>query len=237
MGKFGADVAKGTADIVISNSRFGSIVCAIKESRGLFDNIRKSVYYLLSCNFAELLSVFIGMFIFSGMPLAAVQLLWINLLTDCAPAISLSMEKAEDAVMKRKPYTALGKLFDGRSLISIAIQSITIAAATLTAFALGKSAGSAAAMTMAFGVLGMSEIFHCYNNRLDGTLFSKRIFANRFLNLSAILTLFILIFLMLTPAGYVFGMTVISLKQFLICLLLAFVIVPVTEIIKIVLKK
>ena len=237
MGKFGADVAKGTADIVISNSRFGSIVCAIKESRGLFDNIRKSVYYLLSCNFAELLSVFIGMFIFSGMPLAAVQLLWINLLTDCAPAISLSMEKAEDAVMKRKPYTALGKLFDGRSLISIAIQSITIAAATLTAFALGKSAGSAAAMTMAFGVLGMSEIFHCYNNRLDATLFSKRIFANRFLNLSAILTLFILIFLMLTPAGYVFGMTVISLKQFLICLLLAFVIVPVTEIIKIVLKK
>ena len=104
MGKFGADVARGTADIVISNSRFGSIVCAIKESRGLFDNIRKSVYYLLSCNFAELLYVFMGMLVFSGTPLSAVQLLWINLLTDCAPAISISMEKAEDEVMKRKPY-------------------------------------------------------------------------------------------------------------------------------------
>ncbi len=236
MGKFGADVARGTADIVISNSRFGSIVCAIKESRGLFDNIRKSVYYLLSCNFAELLSVFAGMLIFSGTPLSAVQLLWINLLTDCAPAISISMEKAEDAVMKRKPYTALGKLFDGRSLIGLAIQSLTITAATLIAFVLGRSAGSAAAMTMAFGVLGMSEIFHCYNNRLDGTLFGKHIFANRFLNLSAILTLFILIFLMLTPAGYVFGMTVISFKQFIICLLLAFAIVPVTELIKLVNK-
>ena len=236
MGKFGADVARGTADIVISNSRFGSIVCAIKESRGLFDNIRKSVYYLLSCNFAELLSVFIGMLVFSGTPLSAVQLLWINLLTDCAPAISISMEKAEDEVMKRKPYTALGKLFDGKSLIGLAIQSLTITAATLIAFALGRSTGSAAAMTMAFGVLGMSEIFHCYNNRLDGTLFSKRIFANRFLNLSAILTLFILIFLMLTPAGYVFGMTVISAKQFFICLLLAFAIVPVTELIKLVNK-
>ena len=236
MGKFGADVARGTADIVISNSRFGSIVCAIKESRGLFDNIRKSVYYLLSCNFAELLSVFIGMLVFSGTPLSAVQLLWINLLTDCAPAISISMEKAEDEVMKRKPYTALGKLFDGKSLIGLAIQSLTITAATLIAFALGRSTGSAAAMTMAFGVLGMSEIFHCYNNRLDGTLFGKRIFANRFLNLSAILTLFILIFLMLTPAGYVFGMTVISAKQFFICLLLAFAIVPVTELIKLVNK-
>lgn len=236
MGKFGADVARGTADIVISNSRFGSIVCAIKESRGLFDNIRKSVYYLLSCNFAELLSVFIGMLVFSGTPLSAVQLLWINLLTDCAPAISISMEKAEDAVMKRKPYTALGKLFDGKSLIGLAIQSLTITAATLIAFVLGRSTGSAAAMTMAFGVLGMSEIFHCYNNRLDGTLFGKRIFANRFLNLSAILTLFILIFLMLTPAGYVFGMTVISAKQFFICLLLAFAIVPVTELIKLVNK-
>ena len=236
MGKFGADVARGTADIVISNSRFGSIVCAIKESRGLFDNIRKSVYYLLSCNFAELLSVFAGMLIFSGTPLSAVQLLWINLLTDCAPAISISMERAEDAVMKRKPYTALGKLFDGRSLIGLAIQSLTITAATLIAFVLGRSAGSAAAMTMAFGVLGMSEIFHCYNNRLDGTLFGKHIFANRFLNLSAILTLFILIFLMLTPAGYVFGMTVISFKQFIICLLLSFAIVPVTELIKLVNK-
>ena len=236
MGKFGADVARGTADIVISNSRFGSIVCAIKESRGLFDNIRKSVYYLLSCNFAELLSVFIGMLVFSGTPLSAVQLLWINLLTDCAPAISISMEKAEDEVMKRKPYTALGKLFDGKSLIGLAIQSLTITAATLIAFVLGRSTGGAAAMTMAFGVLGMSEIFHCYNNRLDGTLFGKRIFANRFLNLSAILTLFILIFLMLTPAGYVFGMTVISAKQFFICLLLAFAIVPVTELIKLVNK-
>ena len=236
MGKFGADVARGTADIVVSNSRFGSIVCAIKESRGLFDNIRKSVYYLLSCNFAELLSVFIGMLVFSGTPLSAVQLLWINLLTDCAPAISISMEKAEDEVMKRKPYTALGKLFDGKSLIRLAIQSLTITAATLIAFVLGRSTGGAAAMTMAFGVLGMSEIFHCYNNRLDGTLFGKRIFANRFLNLSAILTLFILIFLMLTPAGYVFGMTVISAKQFFICLLLAFAIVPVTELIKLVNK-
>ena len=79
------------------------------------------------------------MLVFSGTPLSAVQLLWINLLTDCAPAISISMEKAEDEVMKRKPYTALGKLFDGKSLIGLAIQSLTITAATLIAFVLGRS--------------------------------------------------------------------------------------------------
>lgn len=234
VGKFGADVAKGSADIVISNNRFDSIVCAVKESRGLFDNIKKSVYYLLSCNFAELITILFGMIIFWGAPLAAVQLLWINLLTDCAPAISLSMERAEDSAMKRKPYTTLGKLFDLGSVTSIAIQSIFIAVMTLTAFSIGSKAGEAVAVTMAFAVLGMSQIFHCYNSKLEGTLISKQLFSNRFLNFAAALTLFIIIFLVLTPAGYVFGMTILTFKQFALSLLLSFLIVPLCEIIKLV---
>ena len=86
IGRFGADVAKGNADIIISNNRFDSIVHAIKESRGLFSNIKKSVNYLFSCNFAEILTVLFGMLIFRSAPVAALQLLWNNLLTDCAPA-------------------------------------------------------------------------------------------------------------------------------------------------------
>lgn len=234
VGKFGADVAKGSADIVISNNRFDSIVCAVKESRGLFDNIKKSLYYLLSCNFAELITMLFGMIIFWGAPLAAVQLLWINLLTDCAPAVSLSMERAEDSAMKRKPYTTLGKLFDLGSVASIAIQSIFIAVMTLTAFSIGSKAGGAVAVTMAFAVLGMSQIFHCYNSKLEGTLISKQLFSNRFLNFAAALTLFIIIFLVLTPAGYVFGMTTLTFKQFAVSLLLSFLIVPLCEIIKLV---
>lgn len=234
IGKFGADVAKGNADIVIANNRFNSIVLAIKESRGLFDNIKKSVYYLLSCNFAEIVVILFGMILFSGTPLSAVQLLWINLLTDCAPAISLSMERAENSVMKRKPYTTLGRMFDAVTVATLAIQSIFIAAMTLTAYSIGSGTSRAAAMTMAFAVLGISQIFHCYNSKLEGSLVSKKLFSNRFLNLSAALTLFIVIFLVLTPAGYLFGMTTLNLNQFAISLLLSFLIVPLCELLKLI---
>ena len=234
IGKFGADVAKGSADIVIANNRFESILCAVKESRGLFDNIKKSVYYLLSCNFAELITILFGMIIFGVAPIAAVQLLWINLLTDCAPAISLSMERAEDSTMRRKPYTALGKIFDLSAVASIAVQSIFIAVMTLVAYSIGYKDSSAAAMTMAFAVLGMSQIFHCFNSKLEGTLINKRLFSNRFLNFAAALTLFIIIFLVLTPAGYLFGMTTLSFGQFMLSLLLSFLILPLCEVIKLV---
>ena len=234
IGKFGADVAKGSADIVISNNHFDSIVCAVKESRGLFDNIKKSAYYLLSCNFAEIITILFGMIIFGVAPLAAVQLLWINLLTDCAPAISLSMERAEDSAMKRKPYTTLGKIFDLGTVASIAIQSIFISVMTLIAYNIGVKDSAAAAMTMAFAVIGMSQIFHCFNSKLEGSLINKHLFSNRFLNFSAALTLFIVAFLALTPAGYVFGMTPLTFGQFMLSLLLSFLIVPLCEIIKLV---
>ena len=234
IGKFGADVAKGSADIVISNNHFDSIVCAVKESRGLFDNIKKSAYYLLSCNFAEIITILFGMIIFGVAPLAAVQLLWINLLTDCAPAISLSMERAEDSAMKRKPYTTLGKIFDLGAVASIAIQSIFISVMTLITYNIGVKDSAAAAMTMAFAVIGMSQIFHCFNSKLEGSLINKHLFSNRFLNFSAALTLFIVAFLALTPAGYVFGMTPLTFGQFMLSLLLSFLIVPLCEIIKLV---
>lgn len=234
IGKFGADVAKGSADIVIANNRFESILCAVKESRGLFDNIKKSVYYLLSCNFAELITILFGMIIFGVAPLAAVQLLWINLLTDCAPAISLSMERAEDSAMRRKPYTALGKIFDLSTVVSIIIQIVFITVMTLTAYGIGAKDSAAAAMTMAFAVLGMSQIFHCFNSKLEGSLINKRLFSNRFLNFAAALTLFVIIFLVLTPAGYLFGMTTLSFGQFMLSLLFSFLILPLCEIIKLV---
>ena len=120
------------------------------------------------------------MIFFGVAPLAAVQLLWINLLTDCAPAISLSMERAEDSAMRRKPYTALCKNFDLSTVVSIIIQIVFIAVMTLTAYGIGAKDSAAAAMTMAFAVLGMSQIFHCFNSKLEGTLINKRLFSNRF---------------------------------------------------------
>ncbi len=238
IGKFGTDVAKGNADIIISNNRFESIVSAIKESRGLFSNIRKSVYYLFSCNLAEILIVLLGLLIFRSMPITAVCLLWINLLTDCAPAISLSMESAEDQCMCKNPLSSFGRIFDVSSIINIAVQSIAIAAATLISYSCGFDFGdSTTAVTMAFATLGISQIFHCVNNKFEGSIFGKSLFSNRLMNYAIVITLFVVIFLIFTPAGHIFGLTVLNFKQFIIAFLLAFVILPVSEILKFISRK
>ena len=238
IGKFGADVAKGNADIIISDNRFDSVVKAIKESRGLFSNIRKSVNYLFSCNFAEILAVLFGLLIFREAPVAAVGLLWINLLTDCAPALSLSMEKAEDGCMNAKSLSSLGRIFDMKSIISIAVQSVFIAVITLISYSCGYDFGdSKTAMTMAFATLGISQIFHCINNKFEGSVLGKNILSNKFMNYSVGLTIFIILFLIFTPAGFIFGLKILSFKEFIVSFALSILIIPVTEILKLVLRK
>lgn len=232
IGRFGTDVAKGNADIVITNNRFSSIVNAVRESRGLFDNIKKAVFYLLSCNFAELLTVLVGILWFSAFPVSAVQLLWINFLTDSAPAAALGMESAEPSVMNREPDTAVGKFFSGKTVLRLILQSIFISAATLAAYVIGKGSGAETAATMSFGVLSMSQIFHCYNNKFTGSVINRKLFSNRFMNLSSALILFIIVFLMFTPAGRLFGMTVLTFKQFSVVFGLSFLVVPLCEILK-----
>lgn len=238
IGKFGTDVAKGNADIIISNNRFESIVNAIKESRGLFSNIKKAVYYLFSCNLAEILTVILGLLIFRSMPITAVCLLWINLLTDSAPVISLSMESAEDSCMHKNPLSSFGKIFNWASVISVAVESIVIAVSTLISYSCGFDFGDdITAVTMAFATLGISQIFHCLNSKFEGSIFGKKLFSNRLMNYAVVITLFIMIFLIFTPAGYVFGLTVLNFKQFVIAFLLGFVIIPATEILKLILRK
>lgn len=238
IGKFGADVAKGNADIIISDNRFDSVIRAVKESRGLFANIKKSVNYLFSCNFAEIISVLFGMLIFKSAPLAAVQLLWINLLTDSAPAISLSMESADKDIMKHKPLSSSGGIFSFKSVLSIMLQSLFIAAVTLISYSLGNDFGdTATAMTMAFATLGISQLFHCFNSKLEGSLFGNKLFANKFMNYSVCVTLFVILFLVCTPAGYLFGLKILSASRLLISILLSFAVIPFTEAVKLLMRK
>lgn len=238
IGKYGADVAKGNADIIISNNRFDSIIRAVKESRGLFSNIKKSVFYLFSCNFAEIIAIVFGMLLFRNMPVAAVQLLWINLLTDCAPAISLSMEGAEKNIMKTKPLSSSGKIISYKSATYICIQSLFIALTTLISYSIGYDfRDTTTAMTMAFATLGITQIFHCYNYKFEGSILGNSIFKNSFMNYSVLITLFVMLFLIFTPAGFLFGLTILSFKQFIICLLLSFAIIPVAEGLKLIERK
>ncbi len=237
IGKYGADVAKGNADIVISNNRFHSVLKAIRESRGLFSNIRKSVFYLFSCNIAEIIVVLLGWLIFGNMPVLALQLLWINLLTDCAPAVSLSLEKAEKSVMSNS-RSSINKIFDIKSGIGIAIQSIFIAVITLVAYSLGNDFGDTdTACTFAFAVLGLTQIFHCFNCKFEGSIIKKSIISNSFMNLSVIATLLVMGFLLLTPAGYVFGLVSLSFSQLMTCLILSLLVIPVCELLKLALGK
>lgn len=221
----GADVAKGNADIIISDNNFISIVNAIKESRGLFANIQKTVFYLFSCNIAELLVYLMGMLIFGAPPLAAILLLWINLLTDCAPAISLCTERAEDNVMKEKPVTLMGRLFDTYKIVQIALYSVFIAAITIIAYAIGG-------MTMAFLTLALTQIFHSFNVKTNRSIINVRLGINDFMTVSTILLIFIVLFLSLTPAGAVFGLSILSAKNLIIGIILSILVIPFGEALK-----
>ncbi len=237
IGKFGADLAKGNADIIFSNNRFSSIVYAIKESRGLFGNLKKCIYYLFSCNLAEILSSFLGLLLFRTFPVSASGLLWINLLTDSAPAISLSMEPSENEIMTQKRIYNPHKLFDLKSIVALLIQGLTMTVITLIVYLIGKSYGPSIAATMSFTALALSQIFHSINNRFMGSLFGKNIFSNKFMNYSVFISIFIILFLIFTPAGFVFGLTVLDFGKFIISFALSLLIIPVTEILKYFVRK
>lgn len=237
IGKFGADIAKGNADIIIQNNRFDSVVSAIKESRGLFSNIKKSVFYLFSCNIAEILAFVFGLLIFKSAPLAATQLLLINLLTDCAPAISIGMEKAEVGIMHTKPLSSLGRIFDIKSIISVFAHSVFIAVMTLIAYSIGNNYSNSVAMTMTFATLGFLQIFHSLNCKFSGSIFNKQFFANKFMNNSVLITLFAIMFLIFTPVGFLFELSILTFGQFMTCLALSVTVIPFCEILKFVLAK
>ena len=232
IGQYGTDVAKGNADIIILKNGFSSLVTTIKESRGFFSNIKKAVYYLCSCNLSELLLVFLSSCIFKIPALAAVQLLLVNLLTDSAPAISYSLEKAEDAVMNKKTFNKLRRLIDAKFFASVVLQSIVMATCSLFAFGIGNKVSHEVGMTMAFVTIGLSQGIHCFNNKFEGTIFTKELFSNSFMNKSVFCELFIVIFLAFTPIGFMFGFTILTLPQFLISLLLAIIILPICELFK-----
>lgn len=234
VGQYGDDVAIGNADVIVKNKKFMTVINAIRESRALFDNVKKAISYLLACNFGEIAAYLFGMIIFGMPPLAAVQLLWINLLTDSTSVISLTVENSEPNVMHKKPLTLSGHLFSQNAVLNIISDAAVIAVLTLVAFAFG---GTVSGSTMAFATLSMVQIFHSYNMKTQQSLLKANFKSNKFMNLSSALVLFVSIFLVLTPAGYVFGLVKLSGGQFLLSLLLSILIIPISEVKKIAIRK
>ena len=237
MGITGTDVAKSAADMTLTDDNFATIVHAVKEGRGIYDNIRKVVGFLLGTNIGEILTVFTAMMIWREAPLISAQLLWINLVTDSLPAIALGMEPVEKDVMKRKPKPKNEGIFARGLGIQVLLQGAMFAILTLIGFAIGwKSTGDVVVgRTMAFVILSLTQIFHSFNMRSNHSLFRIGILSNKVLSLAVLTSLaMVAAVVFISPFATVFGLTQLETPMYVLALLLSLVPIPVIEIAKLI---
>lgn len=240
MGITGTDVTKNVADMVLADDNFATIVSAVEEGRRIYDNIRKAIQFLLSSNLAEVLAIFSAT-IMGFKILEPAHLLWINLITDCFPAIALGMEKSEPDIMKREPRNSKEGIFAGGLGFDVAFQGVLITCITLAAYFIGhylesgvwEMVNSADGTTMAFLTLSMVEIFHSFNMRsLRKSVFSLEN-QNKYLwgamLASLVLTTAVIYVPFLSDA---FGFEHISILEYGVALGLAVLIIPIMEIVK-----
>ncbi len=234
MGITGTDVAKGAADMTLTDDNFATIVDAVREGRGIYANIRKVVGFLLGTNIGEVLTVFFAMILWHKTPLLSMQLLWINLVTDSLPAIALGMEAVESDVMDRKPKPKTEGIFANGLGIQVVLQGCMFAALTLVGFILGeRSTGTIeGGQTMAFMVLALTQIVQAFNMRTEHSLFHIGPFTNRTLNLAALTSTLLVALVLFTPLSTIFGLVILPWKMYLIGLGLIFVPFVVMEISK-----
>ena len=211
MGITGTDVAKGAADMTLTDDNFATIVDAVREGRGIYANIKKVVGFLLGTNIGEVLTVFFAMLLWHKTPLLSMQLLWINLVTDSLPAISLGMEAVESDVMDHKPKPKDEGIFAHGLGVQVVLQGCMFAVLTLIAFVLGERWGGSleAGQTMAFMVLALTQIVQAFNMRSEHSLFAIGPFSNRKLNGAALLSLALVCLVLFTPVGIAFGMVIL----------------------------
>lgn len=240
MGITGTDVTKNVADMVLADDNFATIVSAVEEGRRVYDNIRKAIQFLLSSNLAEVLSIFVASML-GFTVLKAPHLLWINLITDCFPAIGLGMEDSEPDSMKRNPRDSKEGIFAGQMGTDVLIQGVLITLLTLAAYFIGhvieggswSDLNSADGITMAFLTLSLVEIFHSFNMRSRRKSVFTLKHQNKFLWLSMIGALILTTLVIYVPfLRDAFGFEYIDLGEYAIALGLAISIIPIMEFIK-----
>ena len=211
MGITGTDVAKGAADMTLTDDNFATIVDAVREGRGIYANIKKVVGFLLGTNIGEVLTVFFAMILWHKTPLLSMQLLWINLVTDSLPAISLGMEAVESDVMEHKPKPKDEGIFAHGLGVQVVLQGCMFALLTLIAFVLGERYGGSleAGQTMAFFVLSLTQIVQAFNMRSQHSLFGIGPFTNHKLNWAALASLLLVCLVLFTPVGVAFQLVLL----------------------------
>lgn len=200
MGKGGTDVAKNASDMILADDNFVTIIEAVRQGRTIYDNIKKAIHFLIATNIGEITTIFIGLI--SGMesPLLAIQLLWINLVTDSFPAIALGLEREEKDIMDRKPRSSKESIFAGGLWQKIITEGVMLGCLTLFAFSLGtRLFGLKVGRTMAFVALGMLELVHSFNVKSEESIFKTGLFENKYLIGSLLLGTLLQVGVVLVP--------------------------------------
>ena len=234
MGITGTDVAKGAADMTLTDDNFATIVDAVREGRGIYANIKKVVGFLLGTNIGEVITVFAAMLMWHKSPLVSMQLLWINLVTDSLPAISLGMEAVENDVMEHKPKPKNESLFAHGYGVRVVLQGCMFAALSLIAYYVGESVTGleAGGQTLAFMVLALCQIVQAFNMRSEHSLFKIGPFTNHKLNWAALASTLLMALVLFTPIRGVFGLIALPANLYLIGLGLILVPLVVMELSK-----
>lgn len=231
MGKNGTDVAKNAADMILADDNFVTIVEAVKQGRTIYDNIKKAIHFLIATNIGEIVIILIGLILGFKSPLLAIQLLWVNLVTDSLPAIALGLEPPEKDIMNRKPVNSRKGIFSDGLWGTIIAEGTMIGMLGLMAFSIGnKYFGLEVGRTMAFIVLGVSELIHSFNIKSDKSIFKTNILENKFLMGSFILGTFLQTIVSIVPAlAEVFKLVPLTKTQWLITFIISILPIPIVE--------
>jgi len=218
MGITGTDVAKGAADMTLTDDNFATIVDAVREGRGIYANIKKVVGFLLGTNIGEVITVFMAMLLWHKTPLLSMQLLWINLVTDSLPAIALGMEAVESDVMDRKPKPKNEGIFAHGLGFRVVLQGIMFAALTLIGFKVGENVTGTleGGQTLAFMVLALSQVVQAFNMRSEHSLFKIGMFKNHKLNWAALASTLLVALVLFTPLKTAFGLVTLPAELYLL---------------------
>lgn len=241
MGITGTDVAKGAADMILTDDNFTTIVHAVEQGRGIYENIKKSIQYLLSCNLGEILTIFIATALnFRQMPLVAIQLLWLNLVTDGLPALALGMEPVEAGIMRQKPRNPKDSIFANGFAANMVFYGLLVGGVTLAAYALGEHVFSSPAVadgmacTMSFATLVFCELTRAFAIRSEHqSIFKIGVFSNKAMNKAFAVGLIMqLAVLLIPPLQPIFSVTPMHASNWAVVIALSLMPIIISEISK-----
>ena len=217
MGKNGTDVAKNASDMILADDNFVTIVEAVKQGRNIFENIKKAVHFLIATNIGEIVTIFMGLLLGLKTPLLAIQLLWINLVTDSLPAIAIGLEAPDKYIMNQKPRNSKKSIFADGLLGKIVAEGTMIGMLTLVTFYVGNNwYGLEVGRTMAFLALAMLELVHSFNVKSEKSIFKTGLFENKYLIGSFILGTLLQVIVVVVPTfANIFGLIALNTTQWI----------------------